>query len=57
MARFIERPSLMPRPTFRGLADWLAELAADPTAMAEAIKRAIDMWGGDDAVMARGAGR
>lgn len=51
--RFIERPHLMPRPTFRGLAEWLDELAAKPTAMAQAVRDATDMWGGDEAVLAK----
>lgn len=53
VARFIDRPTLMPRPTFRGLADWLDELASDPVAMAQAVRDATDMWGGDEAVLAR----
>lgn len=53
VAWFIERPHLMPRSTFRGLTEWLDELAAEPAAMAQAVRDATDMWGGDKAVIER----
>lgn len=53
VARYHDRPHLMPQPTFPGLADWLDGICADPKLYADAVKRATCMFGGDEAVMAR----